>query len=397
MNFRKWAVTLLAISLIAGILAAYKIFDIRSAAEADALAPEYSETVEAASAEWVSYTPSVRVLGVVVAPQQVELRNELAGRIQKVQFSSGEQVSKGQLLVQMDISEEKAQLNSAIARAKLARSTNARITSLLDSKVVSQEQFDQTVAELQIAEADIELLKATIEKKTLRAPFDAIAGIHQLEAGQYLEENAYLTTIIGIQDHVWVDFKLPQFYRALALGSKVSVGTMQGTPQADENTSNGAIALEAKIIARDSTISSDARSLQYRVRVNKGKSTLIPNAVVSVDVPVEQPREIIAVPTFSILHSSAGPYVYILDAEPDQQAHRARRQPVTLGAQQGNLTMIEAGLSAGDRIATAGAFKLDDGLLVFIKVQDTQNEVSKPEVLKAIATPALEQPVEMQN
>jgi membrane fusion protein (multidrug efflux system) len=360
-NLRKWSLAIAVILVIIGALVAYKVLDIKAEIAELEMQPEYSESVEAARAESIAFTPSTQVLGVVVAPQKLELRSELAGRIQDVRFASGEQVSKGQLLIQMDISEELAQLNSAKARAELAKSTNKRIASLRHSNAVSEERYDETLAELRVAEAEIALLQATIEKKTLRAPFDAIAGIHQFEAGQYLEENTFITTLVGLQDYVWVDFSLPQFYNPLPVGAPVSIASVPGSAGA-----TGADALEAQIIARNSTISSDARSLQYRARVETSGFSLIPNSIVSVLVPVGQSLQKVAVPSVAILHSAAGPYVYRLIADEQAGGYRAKQQPVTLGQQVGGMTIVESGLADGEQVAAAGAFKLSDGLLAYI-------------------------------
>lgn len=359
-NLKKWSVAVAVILAIVGVLVVYKVLDIQAEIAEFEQQPEYSESVESATVEFIEFTPSTQVLGEVVAPQKVELRNELAGRIQIVKFVSGEQVAKGQVLIQMDVSEELAQLNSAKARAELARSTNKRIGSLRNTNAVSEERYDQTLAELRIAEAEIALLKATIEKKTLRAPFDAVTGIHQFETGQYLEENTLITTLVGVQDYVWVDFNMAQFYAPLSVGSQVNIALVQGAQNPGNDT-----AVTGEIIARDSTISSDARSLHYRARVSTEGFALIPNSIVSVRVPVGDSGKMVAVPSVSVLHSAAGPYVYLLIPDDQAGGHRAKQQPITLGAQVENYLIVETGLSQGDLVAAAGAFKLSDGLLTY--------------------------------
>lgn len=353
---QKWIVAIAVALTIVGVLVAYKVLDIQAETAALEQQPEYSESVESTVVEAIEFRPTTQVLGEVVAPQKVDLRNELAGKIQTVNFVSGEQVTEGQLLIQMDISSELAQLKSAKARAELAKSTNQRISRLRNTNAVSEERYDQTLADLQITEAEIALLKATIEKKTLRAPFDGVTGIHQFEAGQYLEENTFITTLVGSQDYVWVDFSLPQFYTPLVVGSHVEIVLGQDEQQP----------VIAEVIARNSSISSDARSLRYRVRVGDKQSKLIPNRIVSVQVPVAESARKLAVPTVSVLHSAAGSYVYRLLADEQMGGYRAKQQPVTLGAQVGNRLIIETGLAQGDLVAAAGAFKLSDGLLAYL-------------------------------
>jgi len=377
---KKWILTLLACAAIAAVLIGYKMLDNKAAEEAAASAPEYSETVSAGEVARIEYQPAVSVLGKVVAPQQVELRNEVAGIVAAVNFKSGAQVEKGQLLLQLNISEEQAQLRSAIARAELARSTQKRIKKLRDSKTVSQDQYDKAVAELRVAKADKAMIEATIAKRTLRAPFDAITGIHQFDAGQYLEENTLITTLVGMQDFLWVDFSLPQIYAALPDDVSVMIGSL----------SEGAHAtswqpLSAPVIAREAVMKAESRSLRYRAQVKKGESGLLANAIVSVKVPIAEIQRELAIPAVAVLYSSAGPYVYLLNedkAAAMQPAYRAQRQPVTLGDQQGELIIIKSGLEVGQRIASAGAFKLSDGLLTFLAIPQAGSETAAAEAIQ---------------
>jgi len=360
---KKWILTLLTCAAIAAVLIGYKVLDNRAAEQAAASAPEYSETVAAAEVETIDYQPVVSVLGKVVAPQQVELRNEVAGIVAEVNFASGGQVTKGQLLLQLNISEEQAQLQSAIARAELARSTQKRIKKLRDSKTVSQDQYDKALAELRVATADKAIIEASIAKKTLRAPFDAITGIHAFDAGQYLEENSLITTLVGVQDFLWIDFSLPQIHAALPEVVSVMIAPLSGANVA------GWQPLAAPVIARESVMKAESRSLRYRAQVTRGESGLLANAIVSVKVPVAEAQSKLAVPAVAILYSSSGPYVYVLNDDKTaamQPAYRAQRQPVTLGNQQRDLIIVESGLEMGQRIASAGSFKLSDGLLTFL-------------------------------
>ena len=144
-------------------------------------------------------------------------------------------------------------------------------------------------------------------------------------------------------------------------------------PLSDRNTDSSAAMnwapISAAVIARESIMTRESRSLHYRAQVDKGEAYLLANAIVSVKVPVVQSQTKLAIPAIAVLHSSAGSYVYLLNDAPEvamQPAYRAQRQSVTLGEQQGDLIIIESGLEAGDRVASAGAFKLGEGLLTFL-------------------------------
>jgi membrane fusion protein, multidrug efflux system len=379
---KKWFLTLLACLLIAAALMLYKLMDNRAAEQAHGAAPEYSETVDAASVESIYYQPAVSVLGQVIAPQQVALRNEVASLVTVVNFESGAVVKKGQLLIQLDVSEERAQLQSAVAREELARTTKKRMAKLRDSKTVSQDQYDKAVAEMKVAAADKDMIAASIAKKTIRAPFDALAGLHQFERGQYLEENTLITTLVGLQSFVWVDFRLPQVYGGLPADAHVTIEPLFSR-NSDSLSSMGWSPVSAKVIARESIMTRESRSLHYRAQLDKGQANLLPNAIVNVKAPIGKSQSKLAVPAIAVLHSSTGPYVYILDVDSQASssaggpsAYRARRQQVTLGESQGDLMIINSGLELGLRVASAGAFKLSDGLLSYVAEPLVQSDSS---------------------
>jgi len=101
-----------------------------------------------------------------------------------------------------------------------------------------------------------------------------------------------------------------------------------------------------------------------------------------VKVPIAEIQRELAIPAVAVLYSSAGPYVYLLNEDKTaamQPAYRAQRQPVTLGDQQGELIIIKSGLEVGQRIASAGAFKLSDGLLTFLAIPQAEPEKAAPE------------------
>lgn len=350
MKARRWLLTIICCSLLLGGLAGYKVMQIRSAIATAESFPEPSETVEAAIAERYEIQSETTTIGYTVAPQILVLRNELEGRIAEVNFASGSQVTQGQVLIQLDVSEEHASLQAAQARAQLARLNLKRVDKLRDSGSVSEERVDQARAELDIANADIQALKAVIAKKTLRAPFAARTGLHQLETGDYLQRNTVITTLVGISSEMWVDFTLPQHQAGLAVGAPARVVTSNGE------------ALEGKIIARDSTVSAQSRNLRFRLLLDNA-SHLLPNSTVTVSVATGKREHWVRVPATAVTSDPLGSYVFVL--EPEGDTYRARRRPVEVGVESETWVGIKSGLRAGELIAANGAFKLREGLKVF--------------------------------
>lgn len=354
MNGRRWFVTVSACVLLLAALAGFKYFQIQAAIAYGASFPEPSETVRALA---VTVSPSetyTSTIGEVIAPNALMLRNELQGRITTLNMVSGEQVSKGQLLLQLDATEEQARLQAARANATLIELNLKRLEKLLSNKTASQEEVDQAQAQYAVAQANIAELAAIVAKKTLTAPFDAWIGLHDLEVGEYLDANTALVELVGVSDFLWVDFHLPLAQGVLNLGDVIEVEP----PRLSES------AREAVIIAKDPTLSAESRNLRYRAKIPT-ESALPPHSVVKVLVPTgTQPQ--IHVPLAAVMRDELGAYVFRLDAEAEGEGYRAQRQSVQLGRERAEEIAILSGLAAGTMIATDGAFKLHHGMLAYI-------------------------------
>lgn len=352
---RRWIITIGLLFLgIAGIFG-YKQSLMAAQQEQSANVPEPAAVVEAVEAQQDTYQQLIKVNGTVQAYKQLQLSNELPGKIKVLNLGSGSEVQKGQLLVELDHSEESARLQGAKASLILNQQTLKRVRELQKSNKISDEEVDRAAANVSVAKADIAALEATIAKKKLYAPFNARVGIHNLEAGQYLQANSQITDLIGIQPYTWIDFNMPQTYRELALGTEVEVRAI----------SLGAQTATAQVIAVDPSLSSSSRNLKYRAQVSADKLALRPHTLVKVTVPVASDELTVSVPDLAVTRDHLGDYVFLLEEE-GEGAYRAKRQKVILGARQGDRVMIKSGLEVGQLIAAKGAFKLRPGLKVFI-------------------------------
>ena len=191
----SWIAVILGCLLVAAGLGYYKYRQIQAAIAFGASFPEPVEAVEAAVVAEAFWQPAADVTGEVVSPRAVDLSSELAGRIVEVAFAPGAAVERGQVLVRLDTSEEQAQLAAARAEAELARLALSRNERLMRSGAAAEEARDTARAQYDAAMAAVQRLQAIIDKKTLRAPFDALAGLHELEVGQYLDKGAVIARL----------------------------------------------------------------------------------------------------------------------------------------------------------------------------------------------------------
>ncbi len=364
MKIRQWTITIIMLTAVISGLYVYKLSLQESASQGTEMF-EPSATVNAAEAVSVDYQKTLKVSGEVQAFKSLSLHNELAGQIIKLNAKSGSLAKKGQILVEIDHRDEDARLIAAQAQLTLTKQTHRRYLKLKKNNEISEELVDQAQASVEIAKSDVAILETTISKKKLRAPFEAKVGIHNLEMGQYLDNNSNVLSLIGVNEYTWIDFHLPQVYRELSVGSLVKVRPM-----------NQATSFDAIIIAIDPQLARQSRSLKYRAQIKSSLLALKPNTLVSVYSPIAASTSTISVPDVAITRDPLGSYVFVLESE-GEGAYRAKQVKVVLGERSIDSVMVLSGLDEGALIATKGAFKLFPEMKVFIAESFAANTADK--------------------
>ena len=374
----RWGVALLVCVVLTAGLATFKVMQIKAAIAYGKSFPEPSATVETMVTSRTHWQPKLKTIGTVVVPQTVVLSAELGGRVTQVNAKSGSMVKTGDILLQLDISEEQAKFQAAKANKELARLALLRIKKLHRDKTASEEKYDQARAQLSVMSAEVKVLKAIIEKKTVRAPFDAKVGLHRLEVGQLLQSGDYITTLVGLNDYLWIDFTLPLSRAVIKVEDSVQVD-LSGIKGA---TLKNHHFIDALIIAEDTVVSAATRNLAYRAQVEIQNSfnanKLKHNAIVDIYVPTAVSQEVVIVPKTAIKRDSFGSYVFVLTTAQEaatqgmdtpEGAYRAERRSVKLGEERALDVVIAEGLGVNELIVAKGAYKLKQDLLVYVKSQ----------------------------
>ena len=355
MQARSWLIVIVACLLAASGLGYIKYAQIQAAIAAGKARPERVEAVELFTATEDVWQPTTSVTAEAVAVRAIEVSNELAGRIVEVGFAPGATVRAGQVLVRLDTSEERAQLTAARADAELARLALARNQKLILSGAAAEEARDRSKAQFDGANAEVTRLLAIIDKKTLRAPFDARAGLHELEPGQYLDKATVIERLIGIDEQIWIDFTLPQQQANLRPGQRIQV-MGNGTSRT----------FSAEIIAREAYVNALSRNVRFRALADNTELGVFPGSLLTLAVPAGVEQTATLVPMTAVRRDTFGANVYVLQ-QSEQGAlapYRAEKRSVTLGPQRDDLVVITTGLRPGEQIAATGAFKLREGVLV---------------------------------
>lgn len=361
MNFRRWgAAVLIILATVAG-LGFLKFQQVQAAIAFGESFPETSASVNTMVTSAVDYSTSYKVTGQARATQVVTLHNQLPGTIEKVNFRAGDLVKEGQLLLSLNVSEEIAQLNSAKASYTLAEATLKRNKKLLKGKKVSQQVVDAALADYQVAIANIANLESVISKKQVVAPFSGRVGLDTFEVGQFLAASSEITTLIGDNDEMWIDFKLPQTREKLAVGDSVAI------QQINRSLTNPM--LSAIVVAKQTQMESGSRHQKYRVVLDNKDGSIIHNELVNTFI-VAKPQAVMMVPNLAITRGVNGSYVYQL-LKDDKGDYRAQKLSVELGPREGDDHVVLSGLDEGMFIATVGAFKLSPGLLVYPSAKES--------------------------
>jgi len=343
-----------AVIVIVGGIAAYKVHTIRAMQQRMAamkFPPAVVATTIAAKATWQR---QLHAVGSLAAVEGVTVSNELAGVVVKIAFESGQRVNAGDLLVQLDVSTDEAQLRGLEAQAQLTAITLSRAKELRAAGTNSQADLDSAEAQWRGAVAAADNIRAVIGKKTIRAPFSGLLGIRLADLGQFLPAGGSIVTLQAL-DPIYVDFTLPQqMVGDLSVGQtvRVTIDAFPGTP------------FKGAVNARNSKVDESTRNLSVQATLKNSDGRLLPGMFGEVDVVLPTKVDYITLPETAIVYNPYGNAVYVVEDSQDASGAAvrvARQHFVTLGETRGDEGAVVKGIDAGMEVVTAGQIKLRNG------------------------------------
>jgi membrane fusion protein (multidrug efflux system) len=280
---------------------------------------------------------------------------ELPGKVTEISFKSGDKVKSGDLLVQINVETEKAQLEAAEANASLAKTELDRVAEVLADHGVSKSEYDKAAAAYKEAAAQVEAIKSTIAKKTIRAPFAGRLGIRLVNLGQILGDGDAIVSLQSL-DPIYVNFQLPQQY----LGSVNTGYTVRLTSDViPDKTMTGTIT------TINPEIESTTRSFRIQATVPNKEEFLHPGMYVDVAVVRPKKKEVLVIPTTAVLYAPYSDSVFLIkESEADKDGKKGKvlhQQFVRLGERRGDFVEVTSGLAEGNIVASTGVFKLRNG------------------------------------
>ena len=311
--------------------------------------------VEATKVRQMTMRDDAEAVGSLRSRRSVVLRPEISGRITQLNFSDGQRVRKGQLLVQLDDQLPRAQVQQSRAELSIARANHKRNQELVAQGFISQRSVDESAANLEVAEAKLALAEATAQRLRIVAPFDGVAGIRGVNVGDYLKDGADIVNVEDL-DAVYVDFRLPE-----RLQNKVKTGQ---TARVAFDALPG-VQYSAVVLAINPQIDADGRSLAVRGCIDNRRLQLRPGMFARVTAVFGERSDANVVPEEAIVPDGAAPYVLRVVAGPEEGSQVAKRTTVRLGARTPGFVEVVEGLAPGDVVVTAGQQRLQrDGMAV---------------------------------
>ena len=316
--------------------------------------PVVVSATEVSTAQWQPFVESV---GTVKAEHEVELTTEVPGVIRTIRFESGQRVRAGEVLVELDTTEDEAVLRGLEAALDLARANYERDLQLRERKVASSLDFETSRANLASAEANVAAQKARIAKKTLRAPFDGEIGIRKVSPGQYLQPGTPIATLLG-RETVYVDFSVPEHWAGRIHPGLAVEARMAALPDQ---------VFRGQVSALDARISDASRNLKVRATFTNAELKLVPGMFATLKVLVGEPENVVVVPQTAVETHLYGNVAFVVQKPAGEgEPPTVERRYVKTGAVQAGMIRILDGLRPGETVVTAGQLKLQNGTPVKI-------------------------------
>jgi membrane fusion protein (multidrug efflux system) len=354
---------LLMLAIVIGVIAILGLLKYKQINSAIAQQKHFQpppETVTSVVAGQDTWNTRLKAIGTVVAVNGVTVSADLPGVVEQIAFQSGQHVRKGELLVRLDAKQERAQLVAADAQRDLANVELARAKGMLESKIIAQAVYDSLAAQAKQAEARVGEIRATIQRKTILAPFDGVLGIRQINLGQYLAGGAPIVTLQSLHP-VYVRFTVPQQEMgALRVGTNVNV----------TSDAMGGATETGRITAVESLINEATRNVDVQAIFDNRSQRLRPGMFVEAQLTQGAKQTVVMLPTSAIAYAPFGDSVFIIEdvKSPDgtKTYKGVRQQFVKLGGSRGDQVAVVTGVKPGEEIVTSGVFKLRPGAAVVV-------------------------------
>jgi membrane fusion protein (multidrug efflux system) len=283
------------------------------------------------------FKDKINTTGTLQAYEEVELRVETSGKITSIFFSEGDFIHEGKLLLKVNDAELQAQLKKAELRKQIIVDKEYRQRMLLSKNATSQEIYDAALNELNGVDADIELLKAQIDKTEIRAPFDGIVGLRYVSVGAFINSSTKIALFQRL-DQIKIDFSIPErYYGSVKSGSSITF-SLQGSEKK----------YQAKIYAVQPKVDVETRTLQLRGVINNPRREIPTGAFVKIELEFNNSPNALLVPSIAVIPDITGHKIFLY------KSGRVFPATIDIGARDETNVQILSGAKEGDTVIVSG-------------------------------------------
>lgn len=371
-------ITLIVVLVAFGGVVGMQQFIAGKKAEAAANMPETVSQVTVMNVAAQEWTPMISTTGTIRPNQGAMLSSQIAGTVTRVAVNSGDQVKKGQLLVEIDSSAERANLKASEAQLATAQANYNRYKNLAATNSASKMELDNAKANYDALVANIEALKEQIVRRQIYAPFDGVAGIVNVNVGQFVTAG---TEIVRVEDQssMKVRFTLPQTdLERIEIGQKVTA-TIDALPGQT---------FPARISAMDPAVDKRTGLINLEAVILEGQNKLLSGMFARLNIAMPTKYNQVVVPQIAVAYTMYGESVYVLQAlsEEDKnlvskmaehnpslevsKIYRVKQVEVKTAERRGIYSQLSKGLNVGDMIVTGGMQRLSNNALVMVSERE---------------------------
>jgi membrane fusion protein, multidrug efflux system len=313
-------------------------------------------TISTTTAKLQNWNPTLHAVGNLTAVNGVDVNSQVPGQVVKVLFTSGQNVQKGDQLIQLDDSLDQQTLKTQQAQLKFAEEDYNRRKTLAQSKVIPQSDLDQSYKNFSQAQAAVASAELSVAFKKIKAPFSGRLGISQVNVGQFITSGQPLVTLQQM-DPLFVDFSLPeQQIKQVSVSQPVEI-TVDAYPNR---------VFSGKITALNSKSDPQTHTIGVRATIPNPKTELYPGVFAGVNVLLPVQQAVVTVPQTAIAYSLHGNSVYVVidkgkKDEKGKPLYEVEQRFVTVGTTKGDQIVILSGIKAGEQVVNSGQLKLQPG------------------------------------
>jgi len=298
------------------------------------------------------FLDNLALSGSIEANEQVDIRSEISGIVESINFQEGSMVSKGQVLFKVNDIELRAQLANVKTSQGLASENERRAKLLLEKEAISQEEYDIASADFKSSKAQTQLIQAQIAKTTVRAPFSGKIGLRAISNGTYVTPTTPIAKLVNTSQ-LKITFSIPEKYASqMKIGNALSFTTAGSTEK-----------FAAKIYAIEPEIDIATRTLKVRAIAENPEGKLYPGTFANVALPLDHIKDALLVPTEALIPIQNGKKIFI------SENGKAKEIVVQTGSRTEKEILVLTGLKAGDTVLTSGVMTLKNGAPVKVTVK----------------------------